>query len=56
MIKIKIPLLQIKTVAKDEEDVKVAIREAIECFVFLAEHFGKGIKEELVLAAQNNQK
>lgn len=44
---INIPLFGLKTFAKNEDDAKVAIKEAILCFCISAEKFGKGIEVEL---------
>lgn len=40
-------MIGLETVAKDKEDAKVAMREAIECFCIAAEKFGNGIVQEL---------
>lgn len=45
---VKLPLLGIETIAKDEEDSATAIEEAIQCFFCAAERFGQGIEKELL--------
>lgn len=44
---VKLPLLDIDTIAKNEEDAEVAIKEAIQSFCVAAEKFGQGIEKEL---------
>lgn len=46
-IAIDIPLLGLKTVAKDVEDAESAIKEAIELFCLSSEKFGKGLENDL---------
>lgn len=45
---VDIPMLGIKTFAKDENDSVKAIHEAVKCFSIAAEKFGKGLDQELV--------
>lgn len=44
---VNIPLLGIKTFAKDEDDAQLAIKEAINLFCITNEKFGKGLETEL---------
>ena len=44
---VEIPLLGIKTFAKDEYDAEIAAQESIELFCLNAEKFGKGLETEL---------
>lgn len=44
---VKIPLLNIETIAKDENDADIAIKEAIQGFCIVAQKFGQGIEKEL---------
>ncbi|QEC68570.1 hypothetical protein FRZ67_15105 [Panacibacter ginsenosidivorans] len=44
---IQLPLLGIDTIAKDEADSEIAIKEAIQSFCIVAEKFGQGIEIEL---------
>lgn len=44
---IKLPLLGIDTIAKDEMDAEKAIEEAIISFCIVADRFGKGVEREL---------
>lgn len=37
----------LQTFANSEDDIDVAVNEAIECFVYAAENFGDGLIEEL---------
>lgn len=46
-IDIKIPLLGIETTAKDENDIKVSVDEAIRGFIWACEKFGRGLQDEL---------
>lgn len=46
-LKIDIPLLSIRTFAKDEQDAQKAIEEAIKIFCINAEKFGAGLVNEL---------
>ena len=48
-ISVNIPLFNIKTFAKDEEDISVAIEEAIKAFCINVEKFGNGLESELKL-------
>jgi hypothetical protein len=54
---IEIPLLGMKTFAKDENDAEVAVQESIELFCLNAEKFGKGLESELKILGWsfNNQ-
>jgi len=47
VLSINIPLLGMKTFAKDEIDAEKAIKEAIELFCINAERFGNGLESEL---------
>ena len=46
-ISISIPMLMLKTVASNEEDINKAIEGTIKCFCIAAEKFGKGLEAEL---------
>ncbi|RXG31808.1 hypothetical protein [Leeuwenhoekiella marinoflava] len=46
-ISIDIPLLGLKTIAKDVVDADAAIKEAIELFCLSSEKFGKGLENDL---------
>lgn len=46
-IGINIPLLGMKTIAKDEVDADAATMELIKCFSIASEKFGQGIEKEL---------
>lgn len=46
-ISISIPLFNMKTFAKSQEEVEVALEEAIHAFCFNAERFGRGLESEL---------
>lgn len=46
-ILVQLPLLDIDTIAKDEQDAEIAIKEAIQSFCVAAEKFGEGIEKEL---------
>lgn len=46
-ILVKLPLLDIDTIAKNELDTEIAIKEAIQSFCIAAEKFGQGIEKEL---------
>lgn len=46
-ISINIPLLSIKTFAKDEDDFDTAIQEAVKSFCINTELFGNGLESEL---------
>lgn len=46
-ILVKIPLLNIETIAKNELDSEIAIKEAIQSFCIASEKFGQGIEKEL---------
>lgn len=48
-LSIDIPLLGLKTFAKDESDIEKATIEAITVFCINAEKFGKGLETELKL-------
>ena len=50
---VDIPMLGIKTFAKDENDTMVAIKEAIILFCINSEDFGHGLETELKLAGWN---
>lgn len=54
MIIVNIPLLNLQTVAKNEQDIPIAIYEAIACFYISSEKFGKGFLEELKSVLINN--
>lgn len=43
----KIPFLGLETYGTDEEDLRVAIEEALECFCIAAEEHGLGLESEL---------
>jgi hypothetical protein len=45
---VKLPLLGIETIAKDEKDAEKAIEEAITSFCVVAEKFGQGVEKELL--------
>lgn len=45
---VKLPLLGIETIAKDEIDAEKAIEEAITSFCVVAEKFGQGVEKELL--------
>lgn len=45
---VSIPLLGIETVAKDEKDAEVAIRDSIHAFCLVAEKCGQGLEQELM--------
>lgn len=47
IISINVPLLGLKTIAKDFDDADKAIEEAIRCFCIAAEKFGQGFEAEL---------
>lgn len=47
LLNVRLPLLGIDTIAKDEKDAEVAIEEAISSFCLIAEKFGQGIEKEL---------
>lgn len=44
---VRLPLLSIETIAKDDLDAETAIREAIISFCLAAEKFGQGVEKEL---------
>jgi hypothetical protein len=44
---VKLPLLDIDTIASNEQDAEIAIKEAIQSFCVAAEKFGEGIEKEL---------
>lgn len=44
---VKLPLLGIDTIAKNDEDAEIAIKEAIQSFCMAAEKFGEGLESEL---------
>lgn len=46
-IHVHLPLLNIDTIAKNEQDAETAIKEAIQSFCIAAEKFGQGIEAEL---------
>ena len=46
-ILVKLPLLNIDTVARDEKDAEFAIKEAIQSFCIASEKFGEGVEKEL---------
>jgi hypothetical protein len=46
-ISVDVPLFGLKTFVKSEEDVDVAVEEAIKCFCIASEKFGQGIEKEL---------
>lgn len=46
-ILVKLPLLDIDTIASNEQDAEIAIKEAIQSFCIAAEKFGEGIEKEL---------
>jgi len=46
---VKLPLLGIETIAKDEKDAEKAIEEAIASFCVVSEKFGQGVEKELIL-------
>ncbi|MEZ4809236.1 MAG: hypothetical protein R2819_02645 [Allomuricauda sp.] len=52
-LSVDIPILGIKTFAKDESDVDSAIKEAIILFCLNSEEFGNGLENELKLAGWN---
>ncbi len=55
---IKLPLLGIETIAKDELDAEKAIEEAIISFCIVSERFGQGVDKELKVlgwASVNNE-
>jgi hypothetical protein len=54
---VEIPLLGMKTFAKDEIDAEIAVQESIELFCLNAEKFGKGLESELKILGWsfNNQ-
>ncbi|VAW16546.1 hypothetical protein MNBD_BACTEROID03-689 [hydrothermal vent metagenome] len=52
-LSVDIPILGIKTFAKDDSDVDSAIREAIHLFCLNAEEFGNGLENELKLTGWN---
>lgn len=45
---VKLPLLGIDTIAKDEKDAEKAIEEAIISFCIVSEKFGQGVEKELL--------
>jgi len=45
---VKLPLLGIDTIAKDEKDAEKAIEEAIISFCIASEKFGQGVEKELL--------
>ncbi|SFT42112.1 hypothetical protein SAMN04489724_0680 [Algoriphagus locisalis] len=53
-LSVNIPILGIKTFAKDEADVDSAIKEAITLFCLNAEDFGNGLENELKMAGWNS--
>ncbi len=44
---VELPVLGIKTIAKDDNDAEKAIEEAIISFCIISERFGQGIEKEL---------
>jgi hypothetical protein len=46
-ISVNLPLLGIKTWAKNDDDAEIAIEEAIKSVCIVAERFGRGIETEL---------
>lgn len=53
VLSIDVPILGIKTFAKNELDVDSAISEAIHLFCVNSEEFGNGLENELKLAGWN---
>ncbi len=45
---VKLPLLGIETIAKNEKDAEKAIEEAIISFCIVSEKFGQGVEKELL--------
>lgn len=43
----KMPFLGIETYGKDEDDLQIAIKEALTCFCIIAEKHGLGLEHEL---------
>jgi len=55
-ISIILPMFgDLRTYAKDEDDMKVAIDEAIQLFRIASEKFGMGIKKELKMLGWTNK-
>ncbi len=52
-IKVDIPLLGMTTYAKDVNDINSAIAEALICFAYAAEKYGKGLNQELMECVKN---
>jgi hypothetical protein len=48
-LSVRIPLLGLETIAKDDNDAEKAIEEAIVSFCVVAEKFGQGIEKELAV-------
>lgn len=46
-ILVKLPLLDIDTIASSDKDAEFAIKEAIQSFCIASEKFGEGIEKEL---------
>lgn len=44
---VKLPLLAIETIAKDDQDAEKAIEEALKSFCIAAEKHGQGLEKEL---------
>lgn len=47
-LSVNVPLFDIRTYAKDENDADIAVREAIKAFCLNAEDFGQGLEKELM--------
>lgn len=47
-VSVNIPLLGMKTFAKDSEDANTAIKEAVSLFCKTSEHFSNGLEAELI--------
>lgn len=47
ILSVSIPLLGLKTTARNIDDADVAIQEAIKCFLIACERFGQGAEKEL---------
>lgn len=47
LIYIDLPFFGLSTCARDEEDVEVALKEAVSCFCLAAERHGLGLESEL---------
>ncbi|NWK66944.1 MAG: hypothetical protein HYI21_13010 [Sediminibacterium sp. Gen4] len=44
---VSIPMLGIETIAKNDDDAEIAIKEAITSFCIISEKFGQGLEKEL---------